>query len=80
MRIFGFFSLIVWFLVFVVLAIMFDWFGARDMSKTTLKYAEAGIEFLEATGDTAMRFIDEVSGEKSDDGFKMPELPQMPKE
>lgn len=81
MRIFGLFSLFIWLLIFVLLAIMFDWFGARDISMATLKHAETGIEMLEETGDAAMEFMNQVSGESSESSdFKLPELPEMPKD
>lgn len=59
-RIFGFFSLIVWVIIFIALAIMFDWFGSRDIAKSTLKHGESAVEYLEKVGDETVGFFDSV--------------------
>ncbi|QKI88194.1 hypothetical protein [Thiomicrorhabdus xiamenensis] len=66
MRIFGFISIIVWLLIFIALAIMFDWFGSRDLAKSAVQGSEEVIEYLEKTGDSTMSVIDSVSDEAKD--------------
>lgn len=44
--------------VFVALAVMFDWFGARDWVTQTLSFTEHTVEELSDKGDAIKEFID----------------------
>ncbi|BBP44764.1 hypothetical protein THMIRHAS_01370 [Thiosulfatimonas sediminis] len=62
MRLFGLFSLIIWLVIFIGLAIMFDWFNSREVARYTLAGAVELVDYLEQTGDGAQ----EVMGSMSD--------------
>lgn len=61
MRLFGFISIIIWLVIFIGLAIMFDWFNSREIARDTLAGAEELVEYLEQTGDGAKDVMDSMS-------------------
>ncbi|CAN8141228.1 hypothetical protein J3998_10885 [Thiomicrorhabdus sp. 6S2-11] len=61
MRLFGFISIIVWIVIFIALAIMFDWFNSREVARDSLVAAEEIIQYLEQTGDGAQGVMESVS-------------------
>ncbi|MBN2647819.1 MAG: hypothetical protein JXR44_08540 [Thiotrichales bacterium] len=63
MRIFGLISLLIWLAIFIALAIMFDWFGSRELAREALVGSEVVIEYLEKTGDSAQKVIHSVTEE-----------------
>lgn len=78
MRLFGFLSLFIWLLIFVVLAVMFDWFGAREGARAVLNFLEVALNALEAFGDSAQEFIQSVKETADEKAFEMPKIPEMP--
>ena len=61
MNIFGKISLILWLLTMLAFAIMFDWFGSREIAMSSLEYTQSTIEKLSETGDQMQDVIDVVS-------------------
>lgn len=48
------FGRLIWLIIFVIvisLALMFDWFGARDMLQQVLGFTESTADALSETGD-----------------------------
>ena len=60
MNIFGKISLILWLLTMLAFAIMFDWFGSREIAMSSLEYTQSTIEKLSETGDQMQDVIDVV--------------------
>jgi len=61
MSLFGKISLFIWLVIFVAAAIMFDWFGSRDIASGFLDSTQVAVEKLEETGDHVQDAIDVVS-------------------
>lgn len=60
MNLFGKISLIIWFFIFIAFAIMFDWFGSREIATSFLDSTQTAVEKLEETGDHMQDAIDVV--------------------
>lgn len=54
-------SLLIWLFIFIAFAIMFDWFGSREMAANFLETSQVAVEKLEETGDHMQSAIDVVS-------------------
>lgn len=54
-------SLLIWLVVLVAAAIMFDWFGSREVATSLLDSTQTAVEKLERTGDQMQDVIDVVS-------------------
>ena len=61
MNLFGKISLILWFITLLAFAIMFDWFGSREIALSALDYSQNAVEKLSETGDQMQDVIDVVS-------------------
>lgn len=61
MNIFGKISLLLWLIAFAAAAIMFDWFGSREIATSFLDSTQTAVEKLEMTGDQVQDVIDVVS-------------------
>ncbi len=61
MNLFGKISLILWFFTLLAFAIMFDWFGSREIAVSALDYTQGAVEKLSETGDQMQDVIDVVS-------------------
>ena len=61
MNLFGKISVVIWILLFIAAAIMFDWFGSRDVATTFLESTQVAVEKLEETGDQVKEAIDIVT-------------------
>lgn len=44
--------------VFIVMAIMFDWFGARDMVQSGVDNAQNAVEEIQDTGDRVSEAVE----------------------
>jgi hypothetical protein len=64
MYLFGKISLIVWIVIIVSMAIMFDWYGSRELAKTGLEKTQEAVEKLSATGDHVQGALDVIKEEK----------------
>ena len=60
MNLFGKISLLIWIIIFVAAAIMFDWFGSREIATNLLDSTQTAVEKLEETGDHVQDAIDVV--------------------
>lgn len=47
--------------VFAGLAIMFDWFGSRDLAQTGMDAAQSTVQKLEETGDRVNDAVDQLN-------------------
>lgn len=54
-------SMVIWLIIFIVFAIMFDWFGSREIAANLLDSGQVAVEKLEETGDHMQDAIDVVS-------------------
>ena len=61
---FGKISFIIILIVFIALAIMFDWFGSRDLAEKGMDNASSAVEKLEHTGDKVNKMIGNINEEK----------------
>lgn len=61
MGIFSKISLLIWLIILLAAAIMFDWFGSREIATSFLDWTQAAVEKLEITGDHMQGIIDEVT-------------------
>ncbi|WP_029406530.1 hypothetical protein [Thiomicrorhabdus sp. Milos-T2] len=61
MNLFGKISILIWTIVFIAAAIMFDWFGSRDIAENLLDSSQTAVEKLSETGDYMQDAIDVVS-------------------
>lgn len=61
MNLFGKISIIIWIILLIAAAIMFDWFGSRDAANAMLEGGQNAVEKLEQTGDHVKEVIDNVS-------------------
>lgn len=50
--------LLIFTIIFIVLAIMFDWLGARELSMSFIASLEGLVEFLAVKGDQFQAFIE----------------------
>ncbi len=60
MNLFGKISLIIWLVIFIAVAIMFDWFGSREIATNLLDSTQTAVEKLEETGNHVQDAIDVV--------------------
>ena len=60
MGIFSKISLMIWLIVLLAAAIMFDWFGSRELASSFLDTTQVAVEKLEATGDHVQGIIEVV--------------------
>ena len=61
MNIFSKISLLIWIIILIAAAIMFDWFGSREIANSFLDSTQTAVEKLEETGDHVQDAIDVVS-------------------
>lgn len=61
MNLFGKISIILWLFTLLAFAIMFDWFGSREIAVSALDYTQSAVEKLVETGDQMQDVIDVVS-------------------
>ncbi|GAB6071475.1 hypothetical protein JCM30760_25720 [Thiomicrorhabdus hydrogeniphila] len=61
MNLFGKISILIWIIILVAAAIMFDWFGSRDIAVNLLDSSQTAVEKLSETGDHVQDAIDVVS-------------------
>ncbi|WP_019557323.1 hypothetical protein [Thiomicrorhabdus arctica] len=61
MNLFGKISIILWLFTLLAFAIMFDWFGSRDIAVSALEYTQSAVDKLMETGDQMQDVIDVVS-------------------
>lgn len=60
MNLFGKISILIWIIIFVAAAIMFDWFGSREIAVNLLDSSQTAVEKLSETGDHVQDAIDVV--------------------
>lgn len=61
MNLFGKISVVIWIVLFIAAAIMFDWFGSRNAATSLLESTQIAVEKLEETGDQVKEAIDIVT-------------------
>lgn len=61
MNLFGKISIILWLFTLLAFAIMFDWFGSREIAVSALEYTQSAVDKLMETGDQMQDVIDVVS-------------------
>ena len=61
MNLFSKISLFIWIIILLAAAIMFDWFGSREIATSVLDSTQSAVEKLEETGDHVQDAIDVVS-------------------
>lgn len=61
MNLFGKISIILWLFTLLAFAIMFDWFGSREIAIVALDYTQSAVDKLVETGDQMQDVIDVVS-------------------
>ncbi len=61
MNLFGKISIILWLFTLLAFAIMFDWFGSREIAVSALDYTQSAVDKLAETGDQMQDVIDVVS-------------------
>ena len=61
MNLFGKISILIWLIIFIAAAIMFDWFGSREVASNLLDSSQTAVEKLSETGDHVQDAIDVVS-------------------
>jgi len=61
MGVFGKISLFIWLVILIAVAIMFDWFGSREIATSFLDSTQVAVEKLERTGDHMQGVIDVVT-------------------
>jgi len=61
MNLFGKISILIWLIIFIAAAIMFDWFGSREIASNLLDSSQTAVEKLSETGDHVQDAIDVVS-------------------
>jgi hypothetical protein len=64
MGIFSKISLIIWLIILLAAAIMFDWFGSRELASSFLENSQVAVEKLETTGDHVQGIIETVTEDK----------------
>lgn len=60
MNLFGKISIIIWIIIFIAAAIMFDWFGSREIAENLLDSSQTAVEKLSETGDHVQDAIEVV--------------------
>lgn len=65
MNLFGKISIFLWIITFIAAAIMFDWFGSRELANNFLDSTQVAVDKLEETGDHVQDAID-VVGESTE--------------
>lgn len=60
---FGKLSFIILLIGLISLAIMFDWFGSRDLAEKGMDKAQVAVEKLEDTGDKVTKVLDTINEE-----------------
>ncbi|MGM0542051.1 MAG: hypothetical protein ACQEQR_06390 [Pseudomonadota bacterium] len=61
MNLFGKISIIIWLFTLLAFAIMFDWFGSREIAISALDYTQSAVDKLVETGDQMQDVVDVVS-------------------
>ncbi|MDX1351620.1 MAG: hypothetical protein R3254_01310 [Thiomicrorhabdus sp.] len=61
MNLFGKISILIWIIIFIAAAIMFDWFGSREIAENFLDSSQTAVEKLSETGDHMQDAISVVS-------------------
>ena len=61
MNLFGKISILIWLIVFIGAAIMFDWFDSREIASNLLDSSQTAVEKLSETGDYVQDAIDVVN-------------------
>ncbi|WP_028487445.1 hypothetical protein [Thiomicrorhabdus chilensis] len=61
---FGKISFIILLVIFIVLAIMFDWFGSRDLFQKGVDGAQVAVEKIESAGDKVNQAIETINEEE----------------
>ena len=61
MNLFGKISILIWINIFIAAAIMFDWFGSREIAVNLLDSSQTAVEKLSETGDHVQDAIGVVS-------------------
>ncbi|BCN92344.1 hypothetical protein THMIRHAM_01290 [Thiomicrorhabdus immobilis] len=61
MNLFGKISILIWLIIFIAAAIMFDWFGSREIATKVLDSSQTAVEKLSETGDHVQDAIDVVN-------------------
>ncbi|WP_040726986.1 hypothetical protein [Thiomicrorhabdus sp. Kp2] len=61
MNLFGKISILIWIIIFIAAAIMFDWFGSREIAVNLLDSSQTAVEKLSETGDHVQDAIEVVS-------------------
>lgn len=61
---FGKISFIILLVIFIVLAIMFDWFGSRDLAQKGVEGAQVAVEKLGSAGDKVNQAIETINEEE----------------
>jgi hypothetical protein len=61
MNLFTKFSILIWIILFIAAAIMFDWFGSREIAENLVDSSGTAVEKLSDTGDRVQEAIDVVS-------------------
>lgn len=61
---FGKISFIILLVIFIVLAIMFDWFGSRDLFQKGVDGAQVAVEKIELAGDKVSEAIETINEEE----------------
>ncbi|VAW46273.1 hypothetical protein MNBD_GAMMA03-1754 [hydrothermal vent metagenome] len=60
MGIFSKISLMIWLILLLAAAIMFDWFDSRELVSKFLESSQVAVEKLKTTGDHVQGIIEEV--------------------
>jgi hypothetical protein len=60
MNLFGKISILIWLIIFIAAAIMFDWFGSREFTENLLDSSQQAVEKLSETGDHLQDAIEVV--------------------
>ncbi len=60
MNLFGKISIFLWIIILIAAAIMFDWFGSREIASNVLDSTQTAVERLEETGDQVQDAIEIV--------------------
>lgn len=58
--------LVILLVIFMATAIMFDWFGSRDLAQTGLNALQEGVVTLEETGDAVSGAVKQVQEQQKE--------------
>ncbi len=64
MGIFSKISILIWLVLLLAAAIMFDWYGSRELVASFLDFSKVAVEKLETTGDHVQGIIETVKEDK----------------